>query len=287
MFRRRKKVEPPVLVPPTADEGRYFEVIERTTPLGTEPRAWSAAEAIAPAHVATMRRDPEARLFLILAPVCHPTGLAPEWQFMYLLPNRHAEVTVTVHCTGGATGIPEVAEYVTPVPAPGTPAFSLTPGGGSFLLAQAEEAWRARLELLRELPLPFVNSTEAVPVLDDRFPNLFLSGAARVRGRRTLEGIPVWEASTLLEVRQVPLRPQHDQRPLPLDHADTLAQYGHDVVSDSGKAVRPVDVDDVWQETNIAVDRRRPFPAARPAGAAPRAAVGSLRPDRADTPDRA
>lgn len=165
------------------------------------PSAVEAFDVIRP-HLDAI--DAEARLYLVLGEDVRAGGLATLWRFLLLLPTQRSEVeaTAVAEATGAIYNVTFGVD-VTPFPKPGSPEWALASMGsnGGAMLA---EKWRDRVEKLPGLPVPFIDSSHAISVLNDRGANAFVGGSARLKGRMLPSGETVWEIANSFGEFHVP-----------------------------------------------------------------------------------
>ena len=165
------------------------------------PSAVEAFDVIRP-HVEAL--DPLARLYLVLGEDVMAGGVATHWRFLLLLPTQRREVEATAAAEAAGTiynvtfGL-EVNQF----PRPGSPEWALA-SMGSNGAAMLEENWRDRVEKLPGLPVPFIDSSHAISVLNDRGANAFVGGEARLKGRMLPAGDAVWEIANSFGEFHVP-----------------------------------------------------------------------------------
>ena len=169
------------------------------------PTKASALQAYALANTQLAVLDADSRLYLILSDTIEADGRSAKWELYYLLPSRHGEAVATVITTAtpGGDYIVTASFAIDRFPRPGTIEWELAKQ--PIMAEMFEGRWQARLDRLNGLPIPFIDSPQAIEDMHAAGAALFSGGLVRLKGRTLPAGRPVWEAAISTGVYHVPM----------------------------------------------------------------------------------
>ena len=198
-----KRDEDEPLLPEDAPRIEYES--SRVTPLGERSMPYSALEAFALVDPLARQYDPGARLALITAgDQVREDGRSLYWFFSYDFPLQRAQGYSEVRTTENFDPDAEMHEYelmevVWPFPRHGSYM------GERFV----REQWSKELERRPPLPVPFRDSTEAMPdLIEASGGELANVGNPNLRTEHDTRGVPVWRSGTRDREFDTPLTPQ-------------------------------------------------------------------------------
>ena len=166
-------------------------VVATSQPIEPSVDAFTAAEAVELSGRDISQYGDDARRFLLLSNSVRRDGRASEWEVHVLYPKLEAEGIWRV--TGESGGVPAMLH--------GRLAPTLEPGTTEYLLAQVspqialdqKAGWDDRVSMIAPLPMNLVDSPLVVAAMEQLYPELFLTGPIRLKGRRLPTGEAVWE----------------------------------------------------------------------------------------------